>query len=208
MISISLGSIASIAALSIGGIVQPAVVDFEPQTSGATYGVPTHNPGDLAFSQNNIDVYLQPLQVQGSPQFFQAVVDGEYATNFATRALSLDNISTMFDFSGLGFTVTTASVEYQEFGGVNNFAVNGGAPVELLSLANVPMNIAPGIHALAADGLITLSADLGFEISSFLIGGQELGIDNVTAIPEPAAVFLLGAGGLVLVLRARRHPRS
>lgn len=207
MISISLGSIASIAALSIGGIVQPAVVDFEPLTSGATYGVPTHNAGDVAFSQNNVGVYLQTLQVQSSPQFFQAEVGGEYATGFATQALSLDNISTVFDFSGLAYAVTSASVQYQEFGGINNFAVNGGAPIQLVSLGNLPMNIAPGIHAMVDGGLITLSADLGFQISSFLIGGQELGIDNMTAVPEPAAVFLLGAGGLVLVLRTRRNPK-
>ncbi|MDO8629321.1 MAG: PEP-CTERM sorting domain-containing protein, partial [Phycisphaerales bacterium] len=60
--------------------------------------------------------------------------------------------------------------------------------------------IAPGVTASADSDSITLSGS----VSRFLIGGQELAIDNIIAVPEPTCLALLGIGGLVLLRRVRR----
>jgi hypothetical protein len=196
------GQLISVAALAAGG-APPAVVDFESVPLGTTFGLPTHSPGDLAFSQNGIDVHVENIIVNGNPLFFQATVGGFADPFFPTTPLTIDNVNMLFDFAGLAFGVTSASVEYQAFGGVNNFAVNGGVPLELLDLANLPTNIAAGINAQVSGGLITLTADPGFFISDFTIGGQELGIDNIIAVPEPATLLLLSLGGLSFLRRSR-----
>jgi hypothetical protein len=44
----------------------------------------------------------------------------------------------------------------------------------------------------------------GGNIQSFTIGGQQLYIDNITTVPEPATIMLLGLGSLGL-LRNRKN---
>ena len=61
----------------------------------------------------------------------------------------------------------------------------------------------PGITATVDDRFVTLTGN----IDSFRIGGQELYIDNITAIPEPATLLLLGAGG-VWLMRRRIRPAA
>jgi len=194
------------AGLSAGGTLPPTVVDFESFAMGTTFGVPTHEAGEFAFSQNDVLVHVDPLIVRENPQetvFFQAIIGGAAQDDFPTTPLYADNIAIRFEFSELDFLVTSATLEYKILSeaSVQNLAVNGGDVFVGLDLGLAPSEIAPGITAMVDGGLITLSADPGFSIFSLVIGGQELGIDNLVAVPEPGALVLLGVGCLVVSRR-------
>jgi len=183
----------------------PAVVDFDdpssllfPSPYGQAFG---NTPGQVVISQNGINMSLDIFLSDPSPAgFFKAEIDGPLKDSFPTNPLELDNISAMFDFSAVGFSVTQVTLDFEKLGGTENFAVNGGGVLQRINLPDLPANIAPGVTASVIDGTVTLSGP----ISSFLIGGQELAIDNVTAVPEPSSLLLL-FGGAIAVFRRRLH---
>lgn len=177
-----------------------SVIDFEDIPAGTVYGVPDDVAGDVIITTpDGIEVSVDELLVNNNPFFFQAVVGGEFDPFFDSTPVSMDNITFSFDFANLATAVDFVSIEFQEFGGVSNFAVNGGVPYQLTSLANLPSNVAPGVTAVVNEDMIVLLGD----IDSFLIGGQELGIDNVIAVPEPLSLTILAFGAGTLALRRR-----
>ncbi len=176
-------------------------VDFEDLGVGTTFGaLDGHAPGELVYSQNGIDVLVEDFFFGSLTQPGFAEVGGFFTPDFASKPLSIDNLNLRFEFGNVGFPVTQVSFEYVEAGGQNNFAVNGGALIQLNPLSTLPSNIAPSVTASVEDGVVTLIG----EIDSFLIGGQELGIDNIVAVPEPATLTLLTACGLSMLRRFRR----
>lgn len=187
-------------------VAQPAVVDFDDPGAllfsspyGQAFG---SSPGQVVISQDGIDMSVEEFFLNTFVGFVRAEVDGPLGDSFPTQPLELDNISARFDFSGVGFAVNQVTLEYEKLGGNENFAVNDGSILQLNDLADLPANIAPGVSASVQNGLITLTGP----ITSFLIGGQELAIDNVTAVPEPCTLVLLGgAGAALLVRRSRRR---
>ena len=185
---------------------QPAVVDFDdpasllfPSPFGDSFGNTT---GQVVISQDGIDISVERFFLGKFSDFFRAEIDGPFPDSFPTLPFELDNINARFDFSDVGFAVTQVTFEYEKLGpsaGVSeNFAINDGTILQL-NINNLPEDIATGVTASVEGSLITLSGP----ISSFLIGGQELIIDNVTAVPEPATLLLLATAG-ALVLRRRR----
>ena len=103
-----------------------------------------------------------------------------------------------------------ALFDYADFGGTENLVINGTA-LELPNFGAAPAVVAgvnvtvtpPGggspIGQVALDGPLT----------SLAIGGQELGIDNVTfrAVPEPTSITLSALtilGGIAAVRKVRR----
>ncbi|RME41940.1 MAG: PEP-CTERM sorting domain-containing protein [Planctomycetota bacterium] len=182
-----------------------AQVDFESVPVGTVYGDPVGNvPGDVVLSQDGIDLSVESFFLGTFVGFNQAEVGGRYAGFFSSTPLELDNISVRFDFSDVGFPVTGVSLEFQEFGGADNFAVNDGSVLVLNSLTDLPTDIAPGVTATVDGGVITLTGP----VSSFQIGGQELAVDTIVAVPEPATLALLILGGGWLAMRRRlNRPR-
>ena len=67
-------------------------------------------------------------------------------------------------------------------------------------MTDLPANVAPGVSALVTGDMITLTG----VVNRFQIGGQELAIDTIVAVPEPATLGLLGLGAATLMLRRRR----
>lgn len=179
-----------------------STIDFDsiaigtPTVFGANFG---NTPGDLVLMQDGITMTVEELILGSTSGFDKAEIGGLYAADFATNPLSLDNISVMFDFTGLGSNISLVTLEVQEFGvdGGSNLSVNGQP---LVDLSNLPMNIAPGVIATFANNLLTLSGS----INSLQIGGQELGIDTVTAVPEPSSVVLLGMAAAAAIRRRRK----
>lgn len=190
----------------LAGSGKTARVDFEPVAPGTTFGMPTDVPGQMVFTQNGIQMSVDYFVGRSFTEFNHAIVGGRYAAAFPTRSLALDNISVVFDFSNLGFLVRELSVEYVDFTdavGASNFSVNGQSFYLLNPEAKLPDLVAPGVTATVDDTRLTLTAGPQ-GIDHLRIGGQELVIDNVLAVPEPACVVLLLIGAVALLGKARR----
>ena len=209
---IACGLLAAVLVLGPGSTTFAATMDFDSVPFGTVFGstaVPTaHTPGEVVFSQDDISMSVENFFFESFTGFFEAEVGGRYAGYFPTPPLELNNISVRFDFTSVGFDVDLVTFEYMEFGGVSNLAANGGPIHELGSLHEVDGTMV-GPNAMATvtagdtvtPGLVTLTGD----IDTLRIGGQELVIDSIIAIPEPATVVLLGVAGAAILLR-RRHP--
>jgi len=177
----------------------PARMEFESVPLGTKYGGPdqTHNaPNEVVLIENGIKMSVEWFHLNQFTGFYWAEVVGPANDH----QLAIDNISVMFDLTHLGFNVTSLTLEYLELGGSDNFAVNGGSILELAQLTDIPANIAPGVTALVDGGLIRLTG----KVDSVLIGGQELTIDTIVAVPEPTSLLLLVAGVAPILRRLRR----
>lgn len=182
--------LAVIAGLTLASAAAAAAqVNFETLTTGQTFGSATNTPGEVVFTQEGIDVSVETFQFGEFQDMNLATINGPGTDLFATKHVFFDNINFGFDLTGVA-PINDVTIEYHEFGGVNNFSVNGGSILELPAMTSMPMNVAPGVTATVDEDSIHLSGP----ISSFLIGGQELAIDNVVAIPEPTCLVLLAVG--------------
>ncbi len=194
-----LGLIGLVALHAAGVVALGSQVNFETLSVGQTFGSPTNSPGTVLFSQDGINVTGQTFHTGTFSDFFRAQINGPGTDSFATKHVAFNNINFGFDLSGVG-PVNSVSIDYHEFGGVNNFSVNGGPILELPAMTAIPANVAPGVTATVDSDSILLSG----VITSFLIGGQELAVDNVVAVPEPTCLVLLAAGLSAGLLRRRR----
>ncbi len=186
-----------------------ATMDFEPVAVGTSFGQEFGDiPGPVVLTQDGIRMSVETFFFtdQNFQGFVRAEVVAPNAMRFPTRWLSMDNINAQFDLTQLGFNVNQVSVEFLELGGLDNFSINGGSIIELPGLASLPANV--GGVALAFQELdpvthrtrLTLTGD----VDRFLIGGQELGVDTIVAIPEPTTLILLGICGACFLFRGRR----
>ncbi len=197
--------LAGLCLLFLGNVLDAgvAIVDFESLAVGTRYGMSEgDSPGGPAFDQNGIAVTLENYHNGSFTGFFRAEVQAGGSNMFATRHLYIDNINIGFDFTGVGFPVNQVSVDYHEFGGVDNFSVNGGPVIEYPSLTDLPTMVVSGVTAAVDADSIVLSGP----IARFQIGGQELVIDNIVAVPEPVSLTLLGIG--LIALRGMRQLKS
>ena len=189
------------AVCGISPICLAATMEFESVPVGTKYGGDFGNvPGHVVLTENGIKMSVEQFFFQQFTGFFQAEVTGPANDH----ELALNNISVLFDLTALPFNVSSLTLHYSELGGEDNFAVNGGSILQLPNLTNIPVNVAPGVTALVDGGRITLTGD----IDRVLIGGQELSVDTVVAVPEPTSLLLLGTGGALLLRRLRRPARA
>jgi len=177
--------------------------DFNGLPSNTVYGLPGDSPGDVVLSDGGAKMSVEPFVLGSSDYFYFATVEPAGGLAFDTQSLSLDNISVRFDFSDVGYNVDTVTLDVADFGGSSNFSVNDQSVFILNPVFDLPVDVAPGVTASVLNNTITLTGP----IQSFLVGGQELVIDNVTAVPEPATGVLLLLGGLA-VWRTRRRRRT
>ena len=195
----------------IGSTAPAATVDFEGIPPGTLYGGGVPNtPGAVVLTQQNIDMSVELFFLGDFQGFYRAEIGGRYQHFFDSTPLDLNNITVSFDFANVGFDVNRVTLEYIEFGGASNFAVNGVIPHQLASLVDIPGEPVPGIDVTvnaatsAGPGTIIVTGD----IDRISIGGQELAIDNIVAIPEPATVILLSLGASFALGRRRRPLRT
>lgn len=182
-----------------------ATVDFESVPSGTVYGIDTgYTPGQVVLTQDGIDMSVENFHLDSFEGFFWAEIDGIHSDLLDTQSLSLFNISVLFDFSHIGFEVDSVTLEFGDPGGASNFAINNGILHILDPLSDLPFDVAPGVTASVNEGFITLTSN-GSSINSLLIGGQELVIDNIVAVPDPATGILLLTGGVMIFRKKRRR---
>jgi len=200
----TLGFRAAVTVLVMASAGYAITVDFNSVPIGTVYGPDAGDaPGDVVLTQPGVEMSVQNFFLNGTPGFFGAQVGGPLPDTFPTPSLELDNISVLFDFASAGFDVNLVTLEFQEFGGADNFAVNEHTIFELqppLGLGSIPVNVAPNVVAEVDSGVIRLTG----AINSFRIGGQELAIDTITAVPDPATLIFLGLGGALYCARRQR----
>ncbi len=193
-------ALAVLAVCTSGTAGYGAGMDFESLALGTLFGSPVgHVPSQVVHSQDGIDMSVESYAFGGFIGFFRSEVGGRYHSFFPTQPLGLNNIAVRFDLANVGFDVENITLDFMEFGGASNFSVNNSTVYQLASLKDIPNNVAPGISASVVDGVITLNGS----VSSILVGGQEVAIDNLLVVPEPATPLLLCAGGLVVYRRRR-----
>lgn len=175
------------------------IVTFDTAASplGTVYGSPTHVDGQLLFTEDGINVRAGVFTAGTFNTLNTATIDPA-GSPFATRSAGLNNIRFRFQFSSLPFDVTEASFDYQDFGGTSNVGVNG-VVVEINDFSALPASIA-GVNLTVTATTVTFTG----AINGIIVGGQELWIDNIRAVPTPGAMALLGIGGLLAARRRRR----
>jgi hypothetical protein len=181
---------------------QPATMNFDALLDGTTFGTtPGHTPGEVVHTEHMIAMSVEEFFIGQFVGFNNATVGGRFTDYVDTeRPLDLNNISVRFDFTDLGFNVTGVTLDTWEFGGADNFSVNDETVHIVNALAELPSDVALGVTATVVDHTITLDG----KITSFQIGGQELSIDNIVAVPEPTSLILAGLGAVALLRRRRR----
>lgn len=173
-----------------------AVMTFDSEPLGKQYGTPAgHLPGDLVLVEDNIqmsmfDFFWFPAGTGSDYNFAEIVAPPSPLAVNASQALNTNNINAVFDFSALG-PVKVASVEFVELGGNVNFEINTIGGTSLQNVQDFPALVSPpGFSVLVNSvsvpggyrGVIEVLQTGPNPIESLLIGGQELGIDNVRSI--------------------------
>ena len=188
-----------------------ATMNFESLEVGTRFGSAVgHERNEIVLESDGIAMSVDALFF--TEEFFlfgYAEVDGRKADTFPTNALELSNLSVVFDFTGLGFSVESVTIEYrdiEEGAAINNFAVNA-RPIHILgSLTGIPVAITSDVTATVTGTALAGSITLEGPVQSFRIGGQELYIDNITAVPEPTTLLLLAMGAGFLTRKRAVFP--
>ena len=161
---------------------------YNPNTGGASdatttalfYGVGDANDG----TDPNVTANAYSNSFAGAVTTTQYVLDHE-----------LDILATLANNAGTLTTIGSLGVDFDAAAGLDIFSSGGNTAYALLNVAGTP-------------GLYTIDLTTGAATS---IGGFPVGQFNdisglaVTAVPEPATVGLLAAGGLGLFLFRRRR---
>ena len=179
------------ALLALPSQAQPVCIGFgPPPPAGTMYGVPVGQvSGDLAFTVNAIDAYVYNFALIPAGTTFYRANTAWAPVSLPGQSLRTININMLFDLQNLGFPVRRVTLSYLDLGGYENLAVNGSgiyrgqiaAAPAILGNSNVSVTSAatpPPVNGRT--GTVTI---IGSQIKTFMIGGQELWIDNVCAHP-------------------------
>lgn len=167
---------------------QVTCLGFEPPLAlGDQFGAPAgHNPGDYAFTDGGVDVYVDKFQFVGGGTAFNvaeiAVCPVAMGFNQSARP---NNIALDFDFLSLGVAVKQVRFKFADLGGLENLGVNGqlyvgdiGSAPAVLGGARVTVSSTPlSPPSRGKTGLVTVSGT----VKSLRVGGQELWIDQMCA---------------------------
>ena len=165
-----------------------AWVGFEPPLAvGDQFGAPAgHSPGDYAFTDGGVDVYVDKFQfIGGGTAFNVAEIDICPVAMGFNQSARPNNIALDFDFTTLGGIVSRVDFKFADLGGLENLAVNGALYVGDISSApaalggaTVTVSSSPlGPPISGRRGLVSIKG----RIKTLRIGGQELWVDQMCA---------------------------
>jgi hypothetical protein len=168
--------------------VSQACVTFETPAPGTRWGNPTgHAPGTVVLTEAGISVRVENFRWPTGGTFNVADVrattpDFGIDSQFAWT----NNISLDFDFTGLAFTPTRVTFEFQHLGGFENLAIDGApAPVYVGALTAAPSPLGGVSFAtsppVAVAGGYKSSATLQGGVQRLVVGGQEFAVDQICA---------------------------
>ncbi|GJM35964.1 MAG: hypothetical protein DHS20C18_49650 [Saprospiraceae bacterium] len=177
------------ASVSLWGQIQYCV-DFESVDQGI-YGQNTgYEPGDLIFSQHEVDVSLAEfVYLNGSTGFFDVNIsdDINVNTDLVQGQFAIpNNANLVFDFAASNQQVSFVCFNFIDLGGEINIGVNGQNVMAFENFEDVPGEIAPGVtfevtffNTNLNGGTVCLSGN----IENLTVGGQEFYLDNVCFFP-------------------------
>jgi hypothetical protein len=157
-----------------------------PPATGTQYGPATnHRRGAVAFVESGIRVQVDTfLYVNGGGTMNTAQIGPPPRPIGRGQTGLANNISYVFNFTGLRWRPSSVDFVYLDMGGFENFAVNGSAP-HVGELTAAPPTIgATSVRSVTnpvqggRSGSVSI---LGPAIDSVLVGGQEFWIDEVCA---------------------------
>jgi len=193
-----------------GGLASATVItlDFEDLTLGQSYSV-----GD-SFTTSGVVITVEQFQIpEGNwDTYGDVTVDTDTGLGFNTAGgsgneLGVSGVNLYFDFDT---TLIGLELLYGDFGGNLNIELNGDF-VNFGNFIDIDNTTIGGTSISTLDngtpGQSTGTLSVVGTIQSFRIGGGELWIDDVVAIPEPATLLLLGLGSLALLRRPRGSNR-
>lgn len=165
-------------------------VGFEPPLAvGTTYGAPVSQPpATVIFTTNNIPVRIYRFQLMNAGWAFnRAYIDLAPVPFSPNQSIRSNNINLLFDFTQLPFKPKKVTFSYLDLGGYENLSINGSSPYHVGELTAAPA-VLGGVNVSVTStpvpppmsgkrGTVTLSGN----VTSLLIGGQELWIDQVCA---------------------------
>lgn len=205
----------------------PLAADALPLSTGFENIAPgTSASPPAVVTADGIDLQLNPLTLPGGG-FTSNFAEVQLRTFIPPASgfgdgdneLELNNVFAAFDFGG---TPTFIQFDYAFLGGVTNLQVNGAVDSANGGLSGI-LGVALGAAVATVNGsyngvdfeltgqtigganeIGTLRLGNGVDpINAFGVGGQELAIDSVRAVPEPTGAAILGTLGLTLCRRRR-----
>ena len=184
-IPMTLLSVALLTAALAGPVAANTVTfDFEPL--GTTWGGSVGNsPGDLVLNEDGIDMTVEEFHLGAFTGFNFCRIEPAPAVFGSGQVLAMNNISAMFEFSGVPCAPATVTFEFLDYGGDENLQVNGGPLWEVPDLVAldgvwVAPNVYCTVNAVGVGGGIKGTVILEGPVDKMLTGGQEYMIDNVT----------------------------
>jgi hypothetical protein len=177
----------------LGGAAGPCLyaVDYETLPMGNTYGTPAgHSPGDWAFNEGGIDVYVVDFDAGGIILFNEMIVVPGFGPLGPIKVMNVNNIGQLFDLAPLGITTTEVSFEYIDFGGTENLAINGSVlqigdlhTFSGMTLGGVYVSVVTWPYGAGVYGRVTLTGN----VQTLRVGGQEFWMDDVCVKGAPIA---------------------
>ena len=139
----------------------------------------------------------------------------------------LDSLDLQFDIGSftdagsvrnMGLTLSVYSVDGTYAGGANNTDIDGATGATLVDSVTLgPVDIASGAMLLGQTASLDISGTSGSELilrlenvpgstyvpgdGSSTAGGPWVAVDNISIVPEPASLVLIGLGGLAMLRR-------
>ena len=190
-----------------GGGGCPAICDFGTQfeglplgfsagdpAAGATNAVP---PGSIVGNSDGIPIMLKQFaSATGSSAYGYMEVVPSPGYGFGSgKTLRLNNITTQFFLDTLVSNVDTVCIEFIDYGGFENFSINGVSPplvspngygglmvFDGATIGGVDVTVIGTPHVIPATGIINaFSGEIRMygDVDNFAIGGQELWLDNL-----------------------------
>jgi len=174
---------------------EASVVDFDDLIDETIYNV-----GD-SFVSSGVSMTVEEFQWSNGTWYFDGYVpvgDELWAGGSGNELEWINNANVDFNFGG---PVSDITFQFMDGGGNLNIEINNDFR-NISDLGDIDGLIVGGTSVVLVGTTNLGTLHINGAVTSFSVGGQELNIDNVTYVPEPTTLCILGLGSLLI--RKRR----
>jgi hypothetical protein len=159
-----------------------ACIDFE--VSSSSFGK-SMSPGSLFLTANKIQVWLDFFH-QNNQTYFNSVNIVPAISGFGHGQIaSVNNVSLLFDFTGLPFIPKMIELNFADQGGRENLSING-SPIYIGEISKVKSTLGGAkvqVNTGKKAGIYTGVLRVTGTVFNLSIGGQEFFLDDICARP-------------------------